>query len=166
MQILLGLGSNVGDRLLNLTNAIQALSIFNLQKISHIYESSALLPENAPLEWNIPFLNMAVLGNTHYTNEEILERLKKIEQQLGRNTLAPRWSPRVIDIDILLTEAISNTGNCLVPHQEFLNRPFALIPAQEIAPNMFHPLKNQKLKSIFIDPSHLRLTEYKITSDD
>lgn len=164
MRIILGLGSNVGDRLHNLNKAVAALSFLKLNHISSIYENNALLPTNAPKEWDLPFLNMAVVGDTSDDFNTVLEKIKKIEQMLGRDIAAPRWSPRIIDIDILLADVINVVDNCWVPHKEFLNRPFALIPAQEIAGEMVHPGIGKQLKDIFIAASDLRLTSYKINS--
>lgn len=164
MQVILGLGSNVGDRLLYLNQAVKALKFLNIQCVSSIYENSALLPADAPQEWDLPFLNMAVVGVTTDDLVTVLGKIKKIERLLGRDISAPRWSPRVIDIDILLADITNATKICWVPHKEFLNRPFALIPAQEIAGNMIHPELGKPLKEIFIDRVDLRLTGYKINS--
>ncbi len=164
MRIILGLGSNVGDRLNNLKNAVNALDFLNLQSVSSIYENSALLPANSPKEWDLPFLNMAVLGDTTDDFNTVLGKIKRIEQMLGRDIAAPRWSPRIIDIDILLADIINVVDTCWVPHKEFLNRPFALIPAQEIAGEMVHPGVGKQLKDIFIAPADLILTSYKINS--
>ena len=164
MRIILGLGSNVGDRLNNLKKAVEVLNFLNPKRISSIYENNALLPVDAPQEWDMPFLNMAVVGDTLDDLNTVLGKIKRIEQMLGRDIAAPRWSPRIIDIDILLADIINVVDACWVPHKEFLNRPFALIPAQEIAGEMVHPGIGKQLKDIFIAPSDLRLTSYKINS--
>ncbi len=162
MQIILGIGSNLGDRLSYLNQAVEALDFLNIRNISSIYENDAVLPEHAPEEWNLPFLNMAVFGDTKEDLHTVLNKIKEIEQKLGRDLFAPRWSPREIDIDILLADISSTNETCWVPHKELLNRTFALVPAREIAGNMIHPGVGKALKDIFIDTSNLRLTNNKI----
>src|SRR6185312_11199114 len=98
-MIVLGLGANLGDRLENLRRALRLLKEIPqlaVQQISPIYISDALLPENAPAVWNVPYLNLAVRCETTLTPHELLKQVKKIEKIIGR-VAEKTWGPRVID---------------------------------------------------------------------
>jgi len=105
-----------------------------------VYLSDALLPENASEDWDIAYHNVAVLCESNVSPKEFMARIHKIEKQLGRNPNAPRWSPRIIDIDILLIDNIIINNGLMIPHIEFLSREFCLVPAVDIAPEMMHPI--------------------------
>ena len=129
-KVILGLGANMGNREAYLEAANQ-----RLQPIarSNIYETDAILPENAPPEWNIPYLNMAVLIETDKKPHALLKYIKQIESDLGRDNNNPVWSPREIDIDILIYEGVEiNTPTLTIPHKELKNRPFFIKCVEEI----------------------------------
>lgn len=137
--VVLGLGSNLNP-LENLRRAL--LEIRNLKnvkilKCSSLYESDALLKEGAPSDWNQPFLNSCVLCETeNITALELLTQLKNIEKKMGRKSVE-RWSPREIDLDILVIEQEQvNLPELRVPHPELFKRPFALCPALEVYPEI------------------------------
>jgi 2-amino-4-hydroxy-6-hydroxymethyldihydropteridine diphosphokinase len=134
----LGLGSNIGDRLAMLRLGVEALvegGVLTGARLSKVYESAAFLPEGAPSEWDMPFLNMAVAGETILAPEQILVRVKQIEQQLGR-THRGHWGPREIDIDLLLLEGVElHTPALTLPHPRILERPFVLWPLADIHPH-------------------------------
>lgn len=127
-MIYISLGSNEGNRLDALHQAVTLLKkILTNVQCSIILETEALLPKDAPLDWNKPFLNMVVSGNSHLLPEVLLGKLKSIERQLGRLTYYKAWSPRVIDLDILLWDDwIIDTPTLTIPHRELHNRPFLL----------------------------------------
>src|SRR4051812_19061197 len=134
-MVILGLGTNCGDRLGYLRKALHALrgserfrSVLSVKAISPLYESDAMLQEGADPSWNQPFLNLAVLAETRLPAPELLERVKGLEHDLGRVTRG-RWAPREIDIDILLLgDQTVELENLRVPHPGLLSRPFALLP--------------------------------------
>jgi len=140
-MIVLGLGSNQGDREVFLQSAIAKLkNILTNVKVSNIYDSPALLPENAPPEWNINFLNMAIAGECKLSPKELLNKVKELELGLGRKYRG-HWSPREIDIDILAyNNLIINEENLQIPHKFLLERDFAIIPFSEIYPDWIHPI--------------------------
>jgi 2-amino-4-hydroxy-6-hydroxymethyldihydropteridine diphosphokinase/dihydropteroate synthase len=140
-MVILGLGSNVGDRLLNLAKAVSIItkSVLAGVEFSSVYESGAVIKPNSPESWNKPFLNMAIVGETHLSPTELLKEIKIIEKMLGRNDIGV-WSPREIDIDILAYGSLSiNTEALTIPHKELCKRPFALLPLAEVAPNWQYP---------------------------
>lgn len=144
-MLVLGLGSNLDNPLDNLRCAVHLLKKsghFTSIKISPLYQSDALLPANAPANWNKAFLNLAIRCKTALSPDETLLAIKKIEQTMGRN-VHERWSPRVIDIDILAWDNLVYTSNNLtIPHAELINRPFALWPLLDLMPDWKHPTKN------------------------
>lgn len=133
MQIILALGSNLGNRLANLESALVQMSFLIRLKHSSIIEVPALMLDNSPEEWNKPFLNMVIVGETNFSPPELLKTLKQIEISLGRNLRDPRWSPRVIDIDILFYGSTNYKDEDLtIPHPEYKNRPFLQELVKEI----------------------------------
>ncbi|MDR0968775.1 MAG: dihydropteroate synthase [Holosporaceae bacterium] len=125
-MIYLALGSNIGNRFENLRTAISKLSeFFTCEKLSIVTETEALLLPDSPSDWNMPFLNMAICGHTDFYPFALLDRLKIVEKEMGRDLNAPKWSPRVIDIDIVAHgDEITNTEWLTIPHKEIKNRDF------------------------------------------
>jgi 2-amino-4-hydroxy-6-hydroxymethyldihydropteridine diphosphokinase / dihydropteroate synthase len=139
-MIILGLGSNIGERMGYLMEAVSRLSAF-IGDIcsSRVFESRAVLPADAPNEWDTPFLNMAIAGECELEPEEILQHIKKIERDMGRE-IRGFWGPREIDIDILAMDDVSvETPQLHIPHHELLNRDFALVPLVDVAPDWRYP---------------------------
>jgi len=138
-MIVIGLGSNVGERGAMLDAALAELGrILENMNISGRYETTALLLPDSPLEWNIPFLNMAASGETSLKPQDLLAELKHIEQKLGRVDRG-RWAPREIDLDILAYGDVEmNTPELTIPHAALFDRYFALAPFAEVAPNWIY----------------------------
>ncbi len=126
-MIYISIGSNIGNRLTFLDQAVLLLKERHLKNLqcSIVLETKAILPPEAPSDWNKPFLNMIVCGNTNQSPSELLEGLKTIERELGRPITYERYSPRVIDLDIIFfDEQLVHTPDLQVPHPELCNRPF------------------------------------------
>lgn len=144
MMIVLGLGSNVGDRLAHLRKALQKLRQLpglSIQQVSPVYQSDALLPDNAPDDWNHPYLNIAIRAETTLTPEALLPELKNIEWSIGRKPEVRHWGPRIMDIDILaFDDHVINTDALTVPHANLFERPFALWPLADVWPTWVCPL--------------------------
>jgi 2-amino-4-hydroxy-6-hydroxymethyldihydropteridine diphosphokinase/dihydropteroate synthase len=141
-MIYLGLGSNQGDRREYLARALALLTQggFEITRVSPIVESPALLKKDALPEWDRPYLNLVVAGHTQLVPDEILKLAKTIEQALGRDLLASRWSPRNIDIDLLLwNDERINTPDLSIPHVEMHKRSFVITPLMHLAPNLLIP---------------------------
>src|SRR3990167_8331192 len=146
-MIILGLGSNIGDRLHFLRQALVAIKDLpgiTVHRVSPVYISDAQLPTLAPADWNQHFLNCALCCESSLTPQELLDAVKKIEQHLGRDNQPARWSPRVIDIDILSWHDILIAEDALtIPHPHLLYRPFALWPLADLIPGWRHPQWSQ-----------------------
>jgi 2-amino-4-hydroxy-6-hydroxymethyldihydropteridine diphosphokinase len=131
-RCLLGLGSNLGNRLANLQDALRRLEPdVRIMTVSSLYESEAVGPVGQP-----PYLNAVVLGMTTLEPHPLLRRIKHIEWGLGRRP-GPRWGPRPVDIDILFVEDITlDSPDLTIPHIAIEDRAFVLIPLAEITPDL------------------------------
>lgn len=142
-MVILGLGSNIGDRLTHLRQALRflkAIPELKIEQISPIYMSDALLPHHADNSWNTPYLNLAIRCQTTLTPLALLEKTKMVEKKMGRDASID-WSPRIIDIDILAWDDLIKYDDKLhIPHEHLHERPFALWPLADVAPFWIYPL--------------------------
>lgn len=130
------LGTNLGNKFENLDKAKNLLQerVGFVQKESSIYETEAWGNTNQP-----SFLNKVVLIETSINPVDLLVKILKIEEDLGRIRFE-KWGERIIDIDILYYNSIVITEDDLViPHPEIENRRFTLEPLVEISPEFIHP---------------------------
>ena len=97
------------------------------------------------------YLNQCVSINTHLSAFELIDFLLNLEKKLGRErTLINEYSPRTIDIDILLfNHEIINQSHLTIPHPRLHLRNFVLIPLKEIAPNYMHPVLNKTILNLY-----------------
>lgn len=147
--VYLCLGSNSGDRLKLIE---QAVSLMNLAENMKIIRTSALY-ETEP--WGVKnqnwFLNMAVELKTNIPPQDLLVKLQNIEKTLGRNRVKEtRWGERPIDIDIIFYgEEILDTDFLTIPHKLMHKRAFVLIPLLELIPDFVHPIFKKSLSQIY-----------------
>jgi dihydropteroate synthase len=131
-RVVLALGGNVGDKANSLRRALRAIAGepgIELTAVSRFYRTPPW--GKTDQDW---FLNACALGRTTLKPEALLERVKRLEVELGR---APteRWGPRVIDIDLIAYGDLAlKTERLTLPHPELFNRAFVLVPLAEIAP--------------------------------
>ncbi|MDR1493602.1 MAG: 2-amino-4-hydroxy-6-hydroxymethyldihydropteridine diphosphokinase [Planctomycetaceae bacterium] len=142
--VLIGLGSNLGNRAEFLTRAWDLLSNVHgiiPRKISRFYETEPFVAEELPPEKIPPtYLNAAGLLETELEPFALLQTTLGIEQQLGR-VRKERWGARTIDLDLLLFgDRILQTEHLILPHPRMTERRFVLEPAAEIATDMRHPI--------------------------
>ena len=98
-----------------------------------------MLPEDSPTEWRRPYLNLAVECITDASPEKVRGWIQEIERQLGRTT-GPRWSPRPMDIDILLWgDRQVHTESLTIPHPGLYERNFVLAPLVALQPRLVPP---------------------------
>lgn len=141
MRVYLGVGSNLGDRLDNISAVVSALEKAGMRGIrsSPVVESPALLPAGAQASWNRPFLNAVLEAEVDGEPRDWLSRLKDIEVELGREP-GSRWAPRMADIDILLWgEYQMESDSLVIPHPEMHKRAFVLSPLLHLAPTLRIP---------------------------
>jgi len=135
-NVYLLLGSNMGDKLENISTALMQIATFagSLKLQSSIYKTEAWGNNNQDY-----FLNKVVEIDTSLDAEKLLATILQIELQLGR-VRHNKWEARLIDIDILYYDtAIIETKHLIVPHPYLHVRRFTLQPLAEIAPLFKHP---------------------------
>lgn len=138
----ISIGSNIGDRLHHLKEAIRLLHAteeLSVAMISSIYET-------APVGYTdqADFLNIVIGVETELDALSLLAVCQEIELELGR-VRDIRWGPRTVDLDILLYSNESIVmENLIVPHPRMHERAFVLIPLLEIAPTVAHPMTGKQ----------------------
>lgn len=140
-MVILGLGSNLGNRLDYLSQAIRLLTtgqkpILYDYTLSKIYKSKAQTLADAPESWqDAYYFNMAILGKTNLEPMALLYKVKEIERKIGR-VERERWAPREIDVDILLYKnKIINEMELEIPHKMLTERDFVLKPLVDLIPD-------------------------------
>jgi 2-amino-4-hydroxy-6-hydroxymethyldihydropteridine diphosphokinase len=134
--IYLLLGTNLGDRNSNLTNAKQGISSFsNIITQSSIYETKAWGKLDQP-----SFYNQVIEIETKLAPPDLLFEILNIEKKLGR-VRYEKWGIRIIDIDILYFGGlVFENSDLKIPHPGIPDRRFTLEPLSEIAPDFIHPV--------------------------
>jgi 2-amino-4-hydroxy-6-hydroxymethyldihydropteridine diphosphokinase len=143
-EVYLGLGSNLGDRLLNLNKAIELLSEkIQILKKSKIYISKAVGYTDQP-----DFYNTVLYGKTDLSPEELFNFIKDVEKNAGR-VYRFHWGPREIDIDILFyNDLVYKSDKLNIPHPRLHERDFVLLPLIELNPKLFHPVLNKRVSDL------------------
>lgn len=134
-KVYIGLGSNLGNPLENLTEAIKQINAqprIEVLKVAHLYLTEPIGFLDQP--W---FHNTVAEILTDLAPLELLQILQRVEQGLGR-VREVRWGPRTIDLDILLFEdgRVIDTSDLQVPHPRITQRAFVLEPLLELNPNL------------------------------
>ncbi|ADZ18582.1 MULTISPECIES: dihydropteroate synthase [Chlamydia] len=135
--ICLSLGSNLGNRFENFRRAFSLLKELGIEDLqsSIILETKALLLPDSPKEWDLPFFNSVLIGRTALSPKELLSGIKHIERKLGRDPNALPWSPRILDVDILLYgDENYQQDDIIIPHHRILERPFLLSLVASLCP--------------------------------
>jgi 2-amino-4-hydroxy-6-hydroxymethyldihydropteridine diphosphokinase len=140
----IGIGSNLGDRKANALEAVDRVSKLpetRVTRASSLYESE---PLGDAKTW---FVNSVIEIETEFAPDQLLRKLKAIEQAMGRKRVkGKRWGSRIIDLDILLCDQeIVDKRSLKVPHPEMHKRRFVLLPLAELAPHVVHPHLGQSV---------------------
>ena len=133
MQVVVGLGSSLGDRLATIRLAVARLAC--TPGVVVIRRSRAWSNPPSGGVARRPFLNAAVLVAWEGDAPALLARTKEIEKALGRREGHARWADRAIDLDLLAADTVVDDPAVRVPHPRLVERPFALVPAAEVAPD-------------------------------
>ena len=133
--VYLALGSNLGDRLANLKQAIASLPPqMEVKAKSRVYETPPWGYADQPM-----FLNQVIKANTYLEFEPLLKHIKRLEIALGRQP-SFKNGPRLIDLDILFyDDLVMETPSLVIPHPHMHERGFVLMPLNDIAPDLVHP---------------------------
>jgi deoxyguanosine kinase len=145
-QVILSLGSNVGNRLENIQLAIKFIhqTIATVVKVSSLYETPS---------WGFDsdsFYNCALVLQTCKNAEQILEEVLQLETKLGRvRNYEEGYQSRIIDIDVITyNEEIINTEKLKVPHPHMQNRKFVLLPMRDLNLDWRHPILQKYLPEL------------------
>ncbi|HEY81795.1 MAG TPA: 2-amino-4-hydroxy-6-hydroxymethyldihydropteridine diphosphokinase [Dehalococcoidia bacterium] len=143
VTVYLGLGSNLGDRQENLDRALEFLSQrLRMGKVSSVYDTEPLGDSTQPR-----FLNLVCQVYTRLEPLALLTLIKGIESKLGRT--GKSGAARTIDIDILLYgDQVIDTPKLVIPHPKMTERAFVLVPLDEIAPNLVHPVSGKTIREL------------------
>ncbi|MEM6280260.1 MAG: 2-amino-4-hydroxy-6-hydroxymethyldihydropteridine diphosphokinase [Verrucomicrobiota bacterium] len=153
--VAISLGSNLGNRLENLRNAIRQLDKViapGSLRCSPVYETEPVgCPEGSPF-----FLNAVIEFSTDLDPEELLDTTQNIEHALGRPDERELNAPRPVDIDILLFGKVTrNNPRLTIPHPRMKDRAFVLCPLADLRPEFSEEASGS-------DQSGIRKTEREL----
>lgn len=141
MMYIISMGSNLGESEKIMRGALKALEtspLWTTTGKSSFYRTVPWGKKDQP-----DFLNAVVAGRWENTPEKLLQLLQKIELRFGRIRKI-HWGPRTLDLDLIYgDEVVKNTQFLKLPHPFFWDRPFVLVPLEEIFPQFV--FKNQKI---------------------
>jgi 2-amino-4-hydroxy-6-hydroxymethyldihydropteridine diphosphokinase len=158
----ISVGSNLGRKLENCRKAITALTCCGQCRLtdqSPVYRTEPV--DYKDQDW---FVNYAVKIETTLDPFSLLDTLKSIEREAGRPRDTVRFGPRVLDLDIILFNAmVVDTLKLVIPHPRMHKRRFVLRPICDIDPNIIHPVFHRTVRSLLedLDVTDQRITEYK-----
>jgi len=144
-EVYLGLGSNIGDSELHITQALRLISeICEVKKKSQLYLTEPI--GNRDQNW---FLNCVVEIETELDPKHLLAAIKSIERTLGRVETFKK-GPRIIDIDILFFgDQIVQTKNLIIPHPLLQERLFVLQPMMDLNADFVHPVLKKSIQELY-----------------
>jgi 2-amino-4-hydroxy-6-hydroxymethyldihydropteridine diphosphokinase len=144
VESLIALGSNVGVRDGNLRRGLELIGQkTTILEVSSVYETEPMY--YLPQGW---FLNCVAAVETALSPRALLDWLQTIELQMGRRP-GVRYGPRVIDLDILFYgDEILSEPDLEIPHPLISERPFVLVPLNEIRPELVHPVLKERISDL------------------
>ena len=151
-RVFLSLGSNMGDRSANISQAVSLLSIspkIKIVKTSSFYETEPW--GNKKQDW---FVNAAVAMDCELSPQDLLTYCQNIEFQLGRiRKEGEKWGQRAIDIDILMYDDLiySDSKTLTIPHPLMHERAFVLVPMLEVKADLVHPVFKKTISELYDD---------------
>lgn len=159
VPVIIAVGSNMGDRLSYIQKTgefLESLSEGEIQK-SSIWESEPIGGAR------YTFLNCVAKIITSLEPEILLKKVKEFEQACGRQKNPVRWGPRVIDLDLIaFADLVIQKEDLIIPHPEFKNRLFVLLPLQEVDSDWRDPVDQKKIGELIDDAPNMNLqrTDY------
>jgi 2-amino-4-hydroxy-6-hydroxymethyldihydropteridine diphosphokinase len=158
-MIILGIGSNLGDREENLRMALKLLvkeKKIQIQKVSSLYETAPV----GYTEQN-SFLNAVAIVTTDLTPDELMKYCLSVEAKMGR-VRELRWGPRNIDIDVLCyNELVIHTELLTLPHPRLKERRFVLVPLLEAAGDIMLPDSFYAREALSVCPDKSAVIQFK-----
>ncbi|HKL14342.1 MAG TPA: 2-amino-4-hydroxy-6-hydroxymethyldihydropteridine diphosphokinase [Balneolaceae bacterium] len=159
-QVIVAAGSNLGNRHDMLMQAGAFLDNISETAVlkSSIWESEPVGPSQ------FPFLNSVAQLTTAETPHNLLKRLKDFERKSGRENQHIKWGPRLLDLDIIaFGDLVIQTETLIIPHPEYMNRQFVLLPLSEVAPGWMDPLSNTPIKTLIEKSPDMQIYKTNLT---
>ena len=157
-KLYLLLGSNMGNSKTQLAKAVRSINknIGLITRRSGLYATAAWGNTNQP-----DFLNQVIVVETELTALQTMHAILTIEKKMGRIRTVKN-APRIIDIDILFfNREIIDIKQLTVPHPQIQNRRFVLVPLNELAPNLKHPVLKKTVHELLIHcPDKLNVKKF------
>ena len=142
-QIYISIGSNV-EREKYVNKGLDDLALLlGTLDVSSLYECEAVGFDGPE------FHNLVVGATTDLPLAELAEKLRAIEVANGRAPDAIKYSPRTLDLDLLLYDDLVTDSPVQLPREEILHNAFVLWPLAELAPTLIHPYKKQSYQSLW-----------------
>lgn len=158
-QVYLSIGTNI-NREENIENGVSAIErLFGPLTLSSLFESEAVGFDGSP------FFNMVIGFDTSFSLEALHDKLREIEFTFGRDLHAKKFSPRTLDIDILLYDDLIISEPAQLPRDEILFNAFVLCPLAEVAEELVHPIEKQSYQLLWqnFDKTKQPLTKIPFT---
>lgn len=155
-QVVIALGSNLDDPFRQLSIAKEFLEEISSAPVlsSSLYESEPIGPSD------FDFLNAVVVIKTKAAPYELFEMIKTQERNQGRPSRYPKWTARPIDMDIIAyDDQLINTDELTIPHAEYSQRLFVLLPMQEVLPNWVDPITKKSIKKLIEAAPSMSITK-------
>jgi len=146
-RVVLGLGSNVGNREIFLKSAVKKLS----SRWNFLFISASSIYETEPwgFKYQNNYLNCILVVLYRSGPGSLIREIREVENNLGRINRG-KWHPREIDIDILFFgDKLINKKKLIVPHPLIRERRFVLEPLNELMPDFIHPVFHKKISKLF-----------------
>ena len=145
-EVYLAVGSNLGDKNAYIGNGIDELR--RIKEIKEVRVSELLVTKPYGGVEQDDFVNGAIALKTLLSPQELLKKLHEIEQHANRERII-HWGPRTLDLDILFyDQEIIDMPDLHIPHIDLHNRDFVLVPINQIAPYLRHPVLNQTISQL------------------
>lgn len=159
-QVIVAVGSNLGSREDMINQAGGFLDDISESPVikSSVWESEPIGPSE------FSFLNSVAQIGTSLTPVELLSNLKEFERQSGRKNQHIKWGPRLLDLDIIAFGGlVIQTETLIIPHPEYINRLFVLLPLQDIAPGWVDPVTKTPIISLIKKSPEIQIQKTNLT---
>jgi len=158
----IGVGSNIGNKLMNCKNGIDALTKTNkiqIKEWSRFYKTEPV--DYKDQDW---FINAVVKIETTFDPFGLFKNLKRVERDAGRVDGSVRFGPRILDLDIVLfDDAVTDSSGLIIPHPRMHKRRFVLKPICDIDSGIVHPVFKKNMRDLLdvLDENGQRIVEYR-----